>query len=509
MKTRILLLMCILPAILCTAAQAKVIYVDDGANGVNDGSSWENAFTYLRDALTTAELPETEKPLEIRVAQGIYKPNQRLIYLNPPVLESFYLINNVAIKGGYAGVYEPDPNARNIEIYKSFLSGDLNGDDIEVNDPCDLWNELTRRDNSFHVLSSRNNNANAVLDGFIVTSGYYSAFGEWAYSGGAGMSIYQGNPTIVNCTFTNNVAYAYPGGLGIFGGGVFIAESSPTMINCTFTKNYGSYGGGICNGRAIVKPGREGNPIFINCVFSNNYSISKGAGMYNFWGQIAMSNCTFTGNFSEVSGGGLYTSANAELENCIFNGNWAKQDSAIAKNSSSILNISNSIIWNGQNAISDSNSSTLTVSYSDIQGGLEGTGNIDTDPLFANPGYWADVNDINIIVEPNDPNAIWIDGDYHLKSQAGRWDSNTQSWVQDDVTSPCIDAGDPMSPIGLEPFPNGGRINMGAYGGTAEASKSYFGKPVCQTIVAGDINGDCKVDILDLEIMMSHWLEEH
>jgi len=74
-------------------------------------------------------------------------------------------------------------------------------------------------------------------------------------------------------------------------------------------------------------------------------------------------------------------------------------------------------------------------------------------------------------------------------SQAGRWtstssagaDPNSQTcpctepgagWVLDDVTSPCIDAGDPNSPIGLEPFPNGTTINMGAYGGTEQASKS-------------------------------------
>lgn len=49
---------------------------------------------------------------------------------------------------------------------------------------------------------------------------------------------------------------------------------------------------------------------------------------------------------------------------------------------------------------------------------------------------------------------------------------------------------------------------MGAYGGTAQASKSYFGKPLCNTIVAGDINGDCKVDEADMEILMLHWLEE-
>jgi hypothetical protein len=60
----------------------------------------------------------------------------------------------------------------------------------------------------------------------------------------------------------------------------------------------------------------------------------------------------------------------------------------------------------------------------------------------------------------------------------------------------------------LEQFPNGGVINMGAYGGTAEASRPYFGKQVCETIVAGDINGDCKVDSVDFAIIAFHWLEK-
>jgi len=42
----------------------------------------------------------------------------------------------------------------------------------------------------------------------------------------------------------------------------------------------------------------------------------------------------------------------------------------------------------------------------------------------------------------------------------------------DDVTSPCIDAGYPNSPVGPEPMPNRSRINIGAYGSTPEASKS-------------------------------------
>jgi hypothetical protein len=115
-----------------------------------------------------------------------------------------------------------------------------------------------------------------------------------------------------------------------------------------------------------------------------------------------------------------------------------------------------------------------------------GAENMDTDPLFADPNQ----------------------GDFHLKSQGGRWEPVSETWVIDDVTSPCIDAGDPMAPIELELFPNGGRINMGVYGGTVDASKSYFGEPPCKTIIAGDINGDCRVDVLDLSILASHWLEK-
>jgi hypothetical protein len=127
-----------------------------------------------------------------------------------------------------------------------------------------------------------------------------------------------------------------------------------------------------------------------------------------------------------------------------------------------------------------------------------------SDPCFADPGYW----DPNGTPEYADDD-FWVDGDYHLKSQAGRWNPNSASWVQDDVTSPCIDLGDPASPIGPEPFPNGGIINMGVYGRTAEASKSYFDAPTCETIVAGDLNGDCVVDFKDYLILARHWLEEH
>ncbi len=99
--------------------------------------------------------------------------------------------------------------------------------------------------------------------------------------------------------------------------------------------------------------------------------------------------------------------------------------------------------------------------------------------------------------------------DFHLKSEAGRWDANSETWVIDAATSLCIDAGDPCDLVGIEPNPNGGRINMGAYGGTAEASKSGSGivEPVCVNPPSMDTNGDCKIDFKDFAEFASQWMD--
>lgn len=81
-------------------------------------------------------------------------------------------------------------------------------------------------------------------------------------------------------------------------------------------------------------------------------------------------------------------------------------------------------------------------------------------------------------------------------------DPNSQSWVRDDVTSPCIDAGNPGCPIGDEPTPNGNRRNMGAYGGTIDASKS----PAYWRSIA-DITNDWVVDFNDLKVFVDYWLQ--
>ena len=90
-------------------------------------------------------------------------------------------------------------------------------------------------------------------------------------------------------------------------------------------------------------------------------------------------------------------------------------------------------------------------------------------------------------------------GDYHLKSEHGRYWPEHDIWVLDEVTSPCIDAGDPADDCSAEPAPNGGRINAGAYGGTAFAGRSKW-RP------DGDVNHDGIVNMLDFAIVADNWL---
>ena len=582
---RICLISILLVAALCPSIFGKTIYVDDDATGTNEGSSWENAYTFLQDALADAN--SAEKPLEIRVAQGIYKPDQGANQTAGDREATFQLINGITLKGGYAGLGEPNSDARDIEAYETILSGDLNGNDHEVTDPCNLLSEPTRSDNSYHVVTGSGADGTALLDGFTIIDGnadrdewqgnssgggmcnhsgsptvancnfgansavrygggvynylysnptvtkctftgnwaaygggmhsknsnptlddctFYANSAEWdgggmhnsynqpiltncafianrAYNGGGMENFIDCSPTVTNCTFSMNSADENGGGMhneyhtnttvtnSTFkensgngnGGGMWNSMSNPTLLNCTFSGNLADFGGGITNLA-------ESSPILTNCTFSGN-SAAMGGGMDNSWdsGPI-LTNCTFTGNRAQWSGGGMYNSqSRATLTNCTFSQNFADDVGGVFASWDRNSTLTNCVLY-GNNF--PQIAGDATISYSDVQDGYEGEGNIDTDPLFADPGYWADLSDPNIVVEQNNPNAIWVDGDYHLKSEAGRWDPANESWVVDDVTSPCIDAGDPNSPVGDEPESNGGIVNMGAYGGTAEASMS-------------------------------------
>jgi hypothetical protein len=259
-----------------------------------------------------------------------------------------------------------------------------------------------------------------------------------------GGGIY-GKGTVAN--IKNNIII---GNSAEYGGGLCVCDG--TIQNNIIISNSATYGGGLDHCDGTIQ----------NNIIVNN-SARCGGGVGRCYGTIQ--NNTVYGNSATLDGGGLRY-CHGSVRNCVIWQNTASRS--------------------GSQIMDCPPGACATPSYCCIQDWVGGgIGNISADPCFVDA-----VND-----------------DYHLKSQAGRWDPNSETWVKDDVTSACIDAGDMSSPIGYEPFPNGGRVNMGAYGGTVEASKSYFGEPDCETIVAGDINGDCKVGFLDFALMAFHWLE--
>lgn len=259
--------------------------------------------------------------------------------------------------------------------------------------------------------------------------------------------------------------------------GVFSGDSTPTVSNCTITNNVS----------AGVKSWNGANPVFSRCEITGN---GLGAAM---WARLdnrfarrnlgMFRNCLIAGS----RGAGIL-GGNLILENCTVADNLGLGvDCSLAAITNSILYFNNEGAENLK--VNDAKSS---VTYTDIQGGWTGEGNIDADPLFIARGEWlapgtaaeattTGSRPLPVASFASGPGSNWVTGDYHLKSGGWSWDALQKAWTWDNVTSPCIDAGDPTVSICEEqpceadgPFgersPVNARINMGAYGGTPEAS---------------------------------------
>ncbi|KPK43405.1 MAG: hypothetical protein AMJ65_05885 [Phycisphaerae bacterium SG8_4] len=249
-------------------------------------------------------------------------------------------------------------------------------------------------------------------------------------------------------------------GITITGGdwGLYCTGASPTVTKCVIRDNT----------HAGIRLWKLGNPTITHCdIVANGGAgiemVLYKSGRYVFDNYPTITNCLVAANSQHGISGGDPTITNCTIVENLLNGI-----------DGSVATVTNSIIYfNGNGSpeaqISDS---TATVTYTDIRGAWPGAGNIDADPAFVSLRDWGDADNPN--------SSARIDGDYHLKSAAARWSTEVRAWTSDDITSPCIDAGDPASPLGAELQSVSGdpgnergenlRINMGAYGGTKEAS---------------------------------------
>ncbi|MEW6746578.1 MAG: right-handed parallel beta-helix repeat-containing protein [Planctomycetota bacterium] len=470
--------------VLVVAAQAQSVwYVDVDADGANDGTSWEDAFNDLQDAIGAASAGD-----EIWVAAGLYKPDRG----TGDREASFILNKGVALYGGFAG-WEDELEERDWRLNETILSGDLAGDDSP--------GFANRDDNSLHVVRTPESDSDDIipgrLDGFTVTAGSGADKGGGVYcfdmgatlvnctieendaQSGGGVYSYLCDPTITDCAIVKNVA-TYDGG-GIYlrfsnpaisgcvihgnsasygepgpyrGGGIGCYASSPVIRDCAITVNSATWWGGGLSAENGSHPTVTACTIAFNrcdyfgggiaCDFSpstiassvitENWAGYYGGGVTCFESDTALANCQINSNVADSAGGGLHAimRSNLSLINCTIADNSAGGSGGgiYCTGLNTSADLANGVLWgNRPQQIREQSGATVTVTYSDIEGGWPGEGNIDVDPLFLAP--------------PS--------GDYHLTAP-----------------SPCRGAGDPAAPglpaddfEGDERTPDG-LVDMGA-----------------------------------------------
>ena len=326
-------------------ADRRIVYVDwDAAGGRADGSSWDDAFTDLQEAL--ASLPAAlygDEGVEVWVAAGTYVPAAAT---EAGRSQSFCLRDGLALYGGFAGG-ETDRDARDPNAHPTVLSGDLAGDDITVGD---TRRGTSRAENSCHVVYSYgcSESRTAILDGFTITAGNASDSVTEARGFGAGIYIWGGRPVLRNCRFVGNQALKR-------GGAVYTSTSAaPLIVDCTFQGNQTTEGWG---GAIFNNDGSE--PNIAGCIFADNEASDySGGAIFNDndsaptvarcrfqgnrakWGgalyndgdaQVQIQDCNFAGNAANASGGAIYNDANspAEFSDCTFAGNTAHWGGAV------------------------------------------------------------------------------------------------------------------------------------------------------------------------------------
>jgi len=374
---RMLLLWFLCQTTLVSAQNCSTIYVNIAATGASDGTSWQNAFTNLQDAITESANC-LDEGVEIWVAQGTYFPDIGETQAAGNRYATFYLLDNVLILGGFTGV-ETLSSERDWQANETVLSGDVG-----------VQGDST--DNSYTVVTAIGNIETAILDGFTIRDGNAGEpdgipFEDPTRSGG-GMHNSFGNPTIRNCIFRNNTAQFYGAGLyneagnirvqncsflqnhaafggggfyhtggdaiysdctiaenrSGFGGGLYIAGGNPKLINSTISGNDAGFGGGLRTS------GNDADPVFINCLLSGNRA-GFGGGVQHTGNSLTFYNCTIAGNKAGRSGG-LEVGGISTFVNCILWDNAATvEGNQMLITSTGNVNLSHSCYTNGINDI--------------------------------------------------------------------------------------------------------------------------------------------------------------
>ena len=308
------------------------------------------------------------------------------------------------------GTYKGEGNVNLDFKGKAITVKSVNGAEVTI---IDCEGAENTRGFYFH----REEASSTVLDGFTITNGRMG-----------GIYCYYSSPSIINCTIIENTA------LG--GGGISCWASSPTITNCSITKNTASsgLGGGISCGRS--------SPTITNCTIIENTALGGGGIYCESESSLNIINCIIAGNTANESAGGISCNGSSpSIVNCTITGNTANNGGGISCDYFSSPSIKNTILWgdtatDGGNEVYLFGTSSITITFSDVQGGQAGIAGNGTVISYEN----------NIDVYPLFVDAI--NKDYHLA-----------------VGSPCLGAGtsDGAPATDIEGNPRGTPPAIGAY----------------------------------------------
>jgi predicted outer membrane repeat protein len=170
----------------------------------------------------------------------------------------------------------------------------------------------------------------------------------------------------------------------IDGGGIYIIHASPTVVNTIFRNNYAIRWGG-----AVYTYNSSGT-VFANTLFLANKANDTGGAVFST-SALTFSHCTFANNFAGIKGGAVYTNTSTStITNCIAWGNSAKN--------------------------ADPQFYSVNCTYSCVQGGYTGTGNIYSDPLFldmANGDFRLNAASPCINAGLNSATPAWLTTDFY------------------------------------------------------------------------------------------------
>lgn len=485
---------------------AEIRYVKADAVGVGDGTSWADAYTDLEDALSVAVSGD-----QVWVAEGVYTPSVRRTTggdpSDQPGNEVFLLGLGVELYGGFLG-HEGSLEARAGSAASTVLSG-------EIGEPGTHDNARTV---IMHLQPPPGGTDRARIDSLRITGA--NSAGSPRSGGGVRIVGWRSGPTtyparidLVQCVIDSNEA-------GGSGGGAYIDTWQGRIEDCVIESNHArSHGGGIelmnifepsevsgtrfignttsaepariGGGMRITSPVTSGAVRLDRCVFDSNTASGAGGGLAfivlgsrSDYPVFEISNSRFTQNHAGGRGAGLTTGAwlppdpdfrfDMRLTNCTIADNTTVLPYGGGLSIAGCNLIARNLLaWNNHGTKSVESiymeaTATADVTYSCIQGGFPGLGNIDADPAFS------------------------PDGSYRLTPG-----------------SPCVDAGDST---GIDPLASdlGGGVRLV----NAHAPDTGLGCPVVDIgafeLADGciaDWTGDCRTNFVDIARYLSDWAE--